>query len=288
MGGVKKGKRGPDWSEAEVKATVASYFQMLELGLRGQAFSKTEHRKALLPLLNGRSNRAVELKHENISAILIEEKLPYISGYKPLGNYQELLRNAVLHRLGERTETRDLIEAEVQRVPDPPSIVDFMTVLAPPPKPRAGMQPQESRGVVVRRSPIDYLLMEARNMALGRVGERFIVALEQARLEAAGKSGLAASVSHVSVDQGDGLGYDILSYEEDTRERLIEVKTTKFGEYTPFYVTRPELEVSRQAAAQYHLYRLYSFGPSPRLFTRQGSLDETFSLEPSAYLARVG
>jgi hypothetical protein len=68
----------------------------------------------------------------------------------------------------------------------------------------------------------------------------------RARLEVAGHGRLAAQVSHISVERGDGLGYDILSFEPDSRERLIEVKTTRFGEYTPFYVSANELEVSRQ------------------------------------------
>ena len=110
---------------------------------------------------------------------------------------------------------------------------------------------------------------------------------ERARLEAEGKSALAGRVEHVSVQRGDGLGYDILSFDADSRERLIEVKTTKYGEYTPFYVTRNEVSTSTERAPLYHLYRLYDFGQAPRLFTRSGALDEAFDLEPSTFVARV-
>ncbi|MGH7503945.1 MAG: DUF3883 domain-containing protein [Longimicrobiales bacterium] len=261
---------------------------MLELGLRGYSFSKTEHRNALIPLLDDRSHGAVERKHQNISAILIEEKVPYISGYKPLGNYQRLLRDAVLEQLAVRVETRALIEAEVRRVPDVPTVDDILSILRAPPRPRPGMERRPGRDVVVPRSPVDYLLMEARNTALGLAGEKFVMDLEQARLEASGHGGLAAQVAHVSVERGDGLGFDILSFDEDTRERLIEVKTTRFGEYTPFYVSRNELDVSMKSAEQYHLYRVYSFGPRPEIYTVAGALHERFSLEASNYLARVG
>ena len=278
--------RGDAWSREEVEATVASYFAMLELGLRGEPFNKTAHRNALLPLLASRSAGAVERKHQNISAILIEEQIPYISGYKPLGNYQGLLREVVLEQLALRPSTRATIEAEVQRPPEIPSIDDILAALVAPPRARPGMD-QRSRSRVSVRAPVDYLLMEARNQALGRAGEQFVLDLERARLEVAGKSRLAGKVSHVSVERGDGLGYDILSFEASSEERLIEVKTTKFGEYTPFYVSTNELEVSRQERLRYHLYRVHSFGQAPKIFTLPGPLDETFALKPSTYLARI-
>lgn len=278
--------RGEAWSRLEVEATVASYFDMLERGLRGEAVNKTEHRNRLLRLLNGRTPGAVERKHQNISAILIEEGVPYISGYKPLFNYQSLLREVVLEQLGGRPETRAVIEEEVLRTPEPPTFDDILAALVDPPAPRPGMH---RRGLAARRvrAPADYLLIEARNRALGLSGERFVLDLERARLEAAGQGRLAAQVSHVSVERGDGLGYDILSFEPDTRERLIEVKTTKFGEYTPFYVTANELEVSRAEAARYHLYRVHSFGPEAKLFTIPGALDARFTLDPTTYVARL-
>jgi Protein NO VEIN, C-terminal len=277
---------GPSWSRAEVEATVASYFRMLEFGLRGESFSKTEHRNALLPVLDHRTGGAVERKHQNISAILIEEKVPYISGYKPLGNYQQLLREVVLDELAARALTRQLIEVEVKRIPEVPSFDDILNVLTAPPAPRPGMNRPTRHSSRNVRASVDYLAMEAGNRALGLAGEKFVLQWEQARLEAAGWSSLAGRVSHVSVERGDGLGYDILSFEGDTRERLIEVKTTKFGEYTPFYVSENELTVSKQTADQYHLYRLYSFGVNARMFTLAGALNEKFNLSPSAYLAR--
>jgi hypothetical protein len=279
--------RGSSWTREEVEATVASYFKMLELGLRAEPFNKTEHRRTLLPLLGNRSPGAVERKHQNISAVLIEERLPYISGYKPLGNYQGLLRDIVLQQLAGRPALLALIEAEAKRTPPLPSFDDILRRLTDPPRPRPGLGTPRRPPTPTARSPVDYLLMEARNQALGRAGEEFVVDLERARLEAAGMGRLAASVSHVAVERGDGLGYDVLSYEEDSRERLIEVKTTKFGEYTPFYVSVNELDVSREERNRYHLFRVYSFGPDARVFQLPGALDHAFSLSPSQFIARV-
>ena len=87
------------WSQGEVEATVADYLHMLTMELTGQQFNKTNHRRNLIQLLDSRSEGAIERKHQNISAILIELGCPYISGYKPLGNYQELLFEVVADRL---------------------------------------------------------------------------------------------------------------------------------------------------------------------------------------------
>ncbi len=42
-----------DWTEQEVRLIVADYFAMLEAELQGEPYKKSEHRKALIPLLAG-------------------------------------------------------------------------------------------------------------------------------------------------------------------------------------------------------------------------------------------
>jgi len=70
------------WSREEVEATVAAYLDMLDQELRGISFNKSDARRRLAVMLNGRSEGAIERKHQNISAILIELGFPYVSGYK--------------------------------------------------------------------------------------------------------------------------------------------------------------------------------------------------------------
>jgi len=81
-----------DRSTVEVAATVADYLAMLEHELPGEPYNKRDHNRRLQLLLNGRSHGAIEVKHQNISAVMIELGLPYVDGYKPRVNYQELLR----------------------------------------------------------------------------------------------------------------------------------------------------------------------------------------------------
>ena len=87
------------WTDIENDLIVADYFAMLADDVSGRPYSKAEHRRALLPLLNNRSEGSVEFKHQNISAVLIglgEDRIP---GYKPAFNYQMSLEDAVVRWL---------------------------------------------------------------------------------------------------------------------------------------------------------------------------------------------
>jgi hypothetical protein len=92
--------RGVDWTEAEVKATVDDYLDMLVAEATGRDYSKAGHRRALIKRLNpGRTESAIEFKHQNISAAMINLGLPYIRGYLPRGNYQAALATEIQRRL---------------------------------------------------------------------------------------------------------------------------------------------------------------------------------------------
>ena len=135
---------------------------------------------------------------------------------------------------------------------------------------------------------INYLEREARNHALGAAGEEFVLRFERARLLAAGRDSLADRIEHISTTRGDGEGFDIRSFQTSGQDRLIEVKTTKYGRETPFYVSRNEVHMSEVLAPRYHLYRLFQFRDAPRLFTLAGALSETCALRAESYVARVG
>ena len=278
-----------NWSRYEVEATVASYLDMLVLEREGLPYNKAERRRALQALLEQRSERAIEDKHQNISAVLIELGLPYISGYKPLFNYQGLVKEVVESQVSAKAELPAVIEAELARPIAVPSVEDILARLEAPPDPRPRRQQVRERPIArYGRPPKDYTTLEARNSALGIAGERFVVNFEKARLVKAGQQRLVDDVEHVSVTIGDGEGYDIRSFDDDGSKRLIEVKTTSYGKYWPFFVSPNELEVSRRSGEAYHVYRLFDFRQDPRLFMLRGSMDRTLNLEPSQYKAFVG
>lgn len=71
---------GQDWSREEAEVTVEDYFQMLRLEAIGQVFNKAEHNEQLRRRRHARSKGSIELKHQNISAVLDQLGLPYIRG----------------------------------------------------------------------------------------------------------------------------------------------------------------------------------------------------------------
>jgi hypothetical protein len=276
-----------DWSRLEVEACVADYRHMLTLELNGQRYSKTEHARALMQKLNGRSLGSVEFKHCNISAVMLELGYPSIRGYKRRGNYQSLLLDVVEAQVEGDALLQAAAQSAVLRPAAAIALEQINDIWVSPPKPD---RVRETPAEYARRfSPArrDYLAQEARNRSLGSAGELFVVEIESRRLHAAGKKGLSKRVDHVAASQGDGLGYDVLSFEENGRERLIEVKTTAFGHLTPFFVTRNELARSEADAERYHLYRLFDFRDHPRLFSVPGRISERLQLDPVTYLARL-
>ena len=132
---------------------------------------------------------------------------------------------------------------------------------------------------------INYLELEARNQQLGDAGEKLVMAYEKARLRTIGRIDLLDSVEQVSETLGPNAGYDIRSFEQDGKERFIEVKTTKYGKMTPFFVTANELLFSERNREQYNLYRVFNYRVSPSLFQLSGQLNNFCRLRPSIYLA---
>jgi hypothetical protein len=88
-----------DWSPEENDLIVADYFAMLGEDVHTRPHSTAEHRRALRPLLNGRSDGSIEFKHQNISAVLKGLGEAWIPGYKPAFNFQMSLVDAVVRWL---------------------------------------------------------------------------------------------------------------------------------------------------------------------------------------------
>lgn len=278
--------RGDNWSRVEVEACVASYLTMLALELNGQRYNKTEHAEALMRNLDDRSRGSVEFKHCNVSAVLLDLGYPNIIGYKPRFNYQHELVAVVESQLTGNPVIDAAAQAAVERPAIAIAVSESQAVWVTAPKPskvREAAAEYSPNFLPIRR---DYLAREARNRSLGRAGELFVLELESRRLHAEGKNALSARVEHVAASQGDGLGYDVLSFESNGRERLIEVKTTAFGELTPFYVSRNEIARSNADADKYRLYRLFDFREKPRVFQLPGSIEAHCKLDPVTYLAR--
>ena len=179
-----------DWSRLEVEAAVADYLEMLALELRDEPFNKAEHNRNLGRILNGRTRGSIERKHQNISAVLIELGYPYVDGYKPLRNYQELLKDVVEERLLRATALEKEIASLVVSPPTAPALFeDILNMRVPVPESDRETRTSiyESPVNSARRVKHNYLEMEARNSALGLAGEQLVMKYEHERLSRAGQ-----------------------------------------------------------------------------------------------------
>ena len=276
-----------DWSRDEVEAIVGDYFEMLRKELSGQSYSKTTHRQRLAPHLRHRSDGSIEFKHANISAVLVHFGLPYTDGYKPRGNYQQLLEQVVLEYLTVNGDFFPRLSDSPVLNPDQPAHVaaSFEALIeAPPDRLDVGPRVWNPNARIVK---IDFVRRDAENRRLGRLGEEFVFQLERRRLhDELKRPDLAKKVEWISEVIGDGAGYDIKSFNADESTRYIEVKTTGLGKAFPFCVTSNEVRCSEALREQFHLYRLFRYSRNPGLFVLNGALSETCSLDPIQFQAR--
>jgi hypothetical protein len=270
-------KRGTIWQSDELDAIVADYFAMLSDELSGTPYVKSHHSADLMARI-GRSHRSVEVKHQNISAVLDELGMPWIPGYRPKPNYQNAIFDAIDRYLSGH---RAILE------PSPKQLVvaeDDGEVFVPVPEvvPRAKPAPKRLRQLVAKFDPVE---QDHRNRSLGRAGEAFVVDLERRRLAEEFRPDLARKVRWTAVEDGDGAGYDVFSFHRGGGERLIEVKTTNGSARTPFFLTRNECEVARERAADWMIYRVHFFASGPRIFTLLPPLESSLRLTPETWRA---
>ena len=196
---------------------MADYFAMLADELAGRAVNKAARYRALTELIP-RSAKSFERKHQNISAVMIGFGQPWITGLKPAKHYQLALEDGVQRWLEahhdwlkpNRSAGVGQVEADTPRL-----------WIGPPPTHRNEPPPVDPRLMAAVAMKYDIAGRDERNRALGRAGEAVVLHHERTTLEDAGRHDLATEVRWISDQDGDGLGYDIASFEPDGRARLI-------------------------------------------------------------------
>ena len=269
---------GTPWTRPEIEAIVADYLEMLMIELAGGTFVKAERNRAL-QALTGRSRTSIEYKHQNISAVMAEFGLPFIKGYLPARNYQRSLFETVDAHLSTRglhdrlasSASMDL-DSSAELVYQPPPILSAK---------RKKIDP-DIHSIIRRHDPA---LRDARARALGKAGEEFVFHAEQNRLSLNGRDDLAAKVRWVAVEDGDGAGFDILSFSRQGKERWLEVKTTNGPSTTPFWISENERQVAEKYPDVFRLTRLFDFARGPAAFSLKPPLTDHVRLIPSQYRA---
>ena len=279
------------WSHSEIDAIVKDYFVMLKLEQTGKAYSKAERWRALMKK-TGRTRGAIEYKHMNISAVMDALGLPYINGYKPYTHLQHALFVAVVSHLNERPVLHNLLKGQSGTLRDDaaeysagePLVVDE----APPQRggKEKGIPKEIERIIRTFENPAE---RDARNRNLGKAGESLVYEHERHRLQELGRGDLSDNVRWVARDDGDGYGFDILSFsgkgDKAEQELWLEVKTTNGSATTPFYITRNELQVSKQRPDVFRVFRLYDFRMRASAYCLAPPLDKYVSFTPTIFRA---
>lgn len=271
---------GTDWSNAELDAIVADYFAMLGEEQEGNRHNKTAHRRALMESVH-RTDGSIEFKHRNISAVLTQLGLPRIGGYLPAWNFQSAIADAIGRFLDANPNPVPLLIPQSTGFSEAPILFEESPPIAPPLRPNA----KEAFERFARK--FDPALRDQLNRQLGRAGEEHVFHSERRKLEQMDRLDLSRKVRWVSREDGDGAGYDIRSYDASGKERLLEVKTTRGGSATPFYLTRNENDFASERPDAFRLYRVYDFSKTPRLFTLTPPLETILQLEPMTFRASL-
>lgn len=145
--------------------------------------------------------------------------------------------------------------------------------------------PERLRRLVQKFDPVE---RDHRNRSLGRAGEEFVIDVERRQLTDAGLPNLARKVRWIAAEDGDGAGYDVLSFSRRGDERLIEVKTTNGSARTPFFLTRNECALANERPTDWRIYRVHLFAKQPRIFTINPPLENAVRLAPATWRASFG
>lgn len=97
-----------------------------------------------------------------------------------------------------------------------------------------------------------------KNIEIGELGELFVIEQEKKRLISAGRSDLAQKITHISKEFGDSAGFDVLSYNINGDEKMIEVKTTEGNISDDFFLTENEYR-SMNINDNYYIYRVFNY-----------------------------
>lgn len=281
------GETGKPWTESEVARTVATYFRMLRMQELGQNFTKADLIRQLQQQIPARNRPSIEYKFRNISSVLNGLGVQAVTGYKPLPNIQRLLVDVVADALGSDKVLDEVAIKSVETPVEfliPESFKDFVIVT---PKPKLKISEKQTDWIQRKAIKRDYLERESRNRSLGNAGELLVMEYEAQRLHQEGAKKYVDRIDHVSSSKGDGLGFDILSFDADGRERFIEVKTTAYDAETPFFISPNEVDFSGHKLDQFHLYRLFAFRKKPQMFTMPGPVAANFSLDPVSFRATL-
>ena len=179
-----------------------------------------------------------------------------------------------------------LVLTNPENIYEPPKVANLINKLILRDQPRSIPRKGAPTKTYQRNKKPDYSEIDAKNKRIGDMGEFLAIEYEKELLINAGHPELTDKVRHVSKLQGDSAGYDIESITLDGQIKFIEVKATRGGDQTPFYMSSNEMEFSRAHRQEYYLYRIYDLEEASHygeLFIVRGDVSKTFDATPIQY-----
>ncbi|MBK7084220.1 MAG: hypothetical protein IPH53_05965 [Flavobacteriales bacterium] len=156
-----------------------------------------------------RSGKAYEFKMQNISAVLALNDLPHITGLTPADASRTSWRKCCWSAWSAiRPNALWCFRMAMVCSSDGRGLTTSQLQMEAPPEGSAPPEPKRT----FKGSKIDHAAREHACRRLGRSGEEVVLAYERQQLTATGRTDLAEAVEHISRTEGDGTGYDILSY----------------------------------------------------------------------------
>ena len=181
-----------------------------------------------------------------------------------------------------RTKSKPAVK-ELSPSREPILVVGMLEQREPP---KFGKVSVQKKQIFRGRKEVNYRAEANENEAIGQAGEALVAKWERELLLKAGKPEFAKKVEIVADTQGDGLGYDVLSFKPTGEEKFIEVKATTGPAESPFFLTANELSFSQQNPTQFHLFRVYNYDRAKgcaEFYSVSGEIDAAFNLVPVEY-----
>lgn len=154
---------------------------------------------------------------------------------------------------------------------------------APPPITKAKIKKMLKS---IKPRKIDSIKLAKYNDIIGKTGEEFVLKILNEELNSTSLALEGYEVRHVSKKDGDGLGYDILTYNSKGEEVYVEVKSTTQGLKSPFYMSAFEREFAIKNKDNYRLYRVYNLDLSTGIgdyYVIEGDIENQFNFTTDTY-----
>jgi hypothetical protein len=150
---------------------------------------------------------------------------------------------------------------------------------------------QVRRTIYTSSVKIDWLKLNELKSKIGNAGEEVVLEYEKHRLKNTNIDSLAEQIEHASVTQGDGLGYDIVSFDVNGDKIFIEVKTTTKDISAPLFFTSNEMAVMKKLGEAYYVYRVYNLNFETEDFElkiyKGAEIQESFEFEEYQFKAQL-